>query len=90
VKAFLVAVGILLLGLCAVGLLRVLKGPTVVDRVIGGSFVGTLAVVLLVLIGLLYERLEAFVDIALMYSLLSFIGTLIYAKYLSKKGVSDG
>ncbi len=85
-EGFLIGVGLFLLGLSVIGILRAVLGPTVIDRIVGGNFVGTITVVLLVVIGLIYERLELFIDIALMYSLLSFIGTLIFSKYLSHKG----
>ncbi len=85
-EGFLMGVGLFLLGLSAIGILRAVLGPTVIDRIVGGNFVGTVTVVLLIIIGLIYERLELFIDIALMYSLLSFIGTLIFSKYLSNKG----
>jgi len=85
-EGFLIGVGLFLLGLSVIGILRAVLGPTVIDRIVGGNFVGTITVVLLVVIGLIYERLELFIDIALMYSLISFIGTLIFSKYLSHKG----
>lgn len=85
-EGFLIAVGLFLLGISVVGILRIILGPTVIDRIVGGIFVGTITVVLLIIIGLIYGRLELFIDIALMYSLLSFIGILIFSKYLSHKG----
>jgi multisubunit Na+/H+ antiporter MnhF subunit len=36
---------------------------------------------------MLYNRIDMFVDIALAYSLLAFISTLVFAKYFKKKGV---
>lgn len=78
------------LGLCALIFLclyRAVWGPTVYDRVIGAGFVGTKTSILLVLIGFLYKRIDMFVDLALVYSILNFIGTLIISKYFLKKGV---
>jgi multicomponent Na+:H+ antiporter subunit F len=40
-----------------------------------------------VLIGFIYKRIDMFVDLALAYSILNFIGTLIISKYFLKKGV---
>jgi len=85
-EVFLIGAGLFLLGISVIGIWRIVLGPTVIDRIVGGSFVGTIVVVLLVIIGLIYGRLELFVDIALMYSLLSFIGILIFSKYLSHQG----
>ncbi len=67
-------------------LYRAVFGPTVFDRIIGAGFVGTKTVILLVLIGFIYKRIDMFVDLALAYSILNFIGTLIISKYFLKKG----
>ena len=54
-------------------LYRGIFGPTVLDRMIGVNAIGTKTTVMLILIGLLYHRLDMFVDIALAYALLNFI-----------------
>jgi multicomponent Na+:H+ antiporter subunit F len=67
-----------LLALC---LVRVIGGPTVLDRILGGNVIGTKVTVLLLIIGILYGQVEMFVDIAIAYALLNFITTLGAAKY---------
>lgn len=67
-------------------LYRAVFGPTVFDRVVGAGFVGTKTAVLLVLIGFIYKRLDMFVDLALVYSILNFTGTLIVSKYFLRRG----
>lgn len=67
-----------LLALC---LVRVIGGPTVLDRILGGNVIGTKVTVLLLIIGVLYRQVEMFVDIAIAYALLNFIATLGAAKY---------
>lgn len=67
-------------------LYRAVVGPTVFDRIIGAGFIGTKTTVLLVLIGFVYDRIDMFVDLALVYSILNFIGTLIFSKYFIKRG----
>ena len=67
-------------------LYRAVFGPTVFDRIVGAGFVGTKTAVLLVLIGFIYKRLDMFVDLALVYSILNFIGTVIVSKYFIKGG----
>jgi multicomponent Na+:H+ antiporter subunit F len=47
------------------------------------NVIGTKTIVLLVLIGYYFER-PYFFDIALLYAMLNFIGTLVFAKYLEK------
>lgn len=62
---------------------RVIKGPTVFDRLLGANAIGTSTIVLILLLGVLIDRIELFVDIALAYAILNFIGTLIISKYFS-------
>jgi multicomponent Na+:H+ antiporter subunit F len=59
---------------------RAIKGPTVFDRVLAGNTVGTLAIMLLAVIGFLTGRPE-FLDIGLTYGLLNLIGTLAVLKF---------
>lgn len=72
--------------LILLSLYRGIFGPTVFDRIIGVGFVGSKALSLLVLVGVLYNRIDMFVDIALAYSLLVFISTLVFAKHFQKRG----
>ncbi len=60
---------------------RVLKGPTIFDRLLGAGAIGTKTLVLVCLIGFLYGRIELFVDIALAYAILNFIGLVAVARY---------
>jgi len=62
---------------------RVVKGPTVFDRLLGAAAIGTKTLVLILLLGFLFKRLEMFIDIALAYAVLNFISTLIISKYFS-------
>jgi multicomponent Na+:H+ antiporter subunit F len=55
------------------GLDRVAAGPTVFDRLIATALVTATGVVLIVLLGFLYDRVTMFVDIALTYALLAFL-----------------
>lgn len=70
-------------------LYRVVRGPTVFDRVLGLNGISTKAIILLVLIGTLYERVEMFVDISTGYALLNLVGALAIAKYLEERGVPE-
>jgi multicomponent Na+:H+ antiporter subunit F len=86
VNQFLLAASIALCLIIFLSLYRAVFGPTVFDRIVGAGFVGTKTTVLLVLIGVIYRRLDMFVDLALVYSILNFIGTLIFSKYFIRKG----
>ncbi|MDD3579733.1 MAG: monovalent cation/H+ antiporter complex subunit F [Desulfobacca sp.] len=72
-------------GLIMLSLYRGIFGPTVLDRMIGVNAIGTKTTVLLIFIGLLYHRLDMFVDIALAYALLNFIAVLAAARYFQKR-----
>lgn len=85
--SFFIAISLALSFLVLICLYRAIFGPTVIDRIIGVGVVGTKTLIVLLLIGLLYKRLDMFVDIALVYAILNFIGVLIFAKYFVRKGV---
>ena len=71
-------------------LYRAIVGPTVLDRLIGVNAIGSKTTVLLVLIGVLYHRVDMFVDIALAYAMLNFITVLAASRYFQKrKGLYD-
>ena len=74
--------------LIGVYLYRVLRGPTVYDRVLGLNGISTKAIILMVVIGTVYERVEMFVDIATGYALVNLVGSLAIAKYLEERGKS--
>jgi multicomponent Na+:H+ antiporter subunit F len=64
---------------------RVAMGPTVYDRILGSGVIGTKTIVLISLVGFLFDRFDMFVDIVLAYALLNFIGVVAIAKYLERK-----
>ena len=72
--------------LSAAYLYRVLRGPTVFDRVLGLNGISTKVILLLLVIGTANERVEMFVDIALGFALLNLVGSLAIAKYLEHQG----
>lgn len=82
---FFLYVGIYICLLMILSLYRAIKGPTVLDRLVGVNAIGSKTVVLLLLIGFLYERVDMFIDIALAYALLNFIAVLAAARYFHKK-----
>lgn len=64
---------------------RVIAGPTIFDRVIALNGLGTLGPAALVLVGLLYDRVDMFVDLALALFLLNVFTTLLVARYCRRK-----
>ena len=87
-KIFLLYVLVLLAILLGVYLYRVLKGPTIFDRVLGLNGISTKAIILIIVMGTYFERVDMFVDISTGYALLNLVGALAVAKYLERKGVS--
>ncbi len=84
------ACSVFLILLMLLTLYRAAFGPTILDRMMGANAVGSKTVVLLVLIGLLYERLDMFLDIALAYALLNFLAVLTASRYFQKRrGLSE-
>jgi multicomponent Na+:H+ antiporter subunit F len=82
--------GLYLAFLMVLSLYRPLFGPTVVDRMIGVNAIGSKTTVLLILIGLIFHRVDMFVDIALAYALLNFLAVLAASRYFQKrKGLYD-
>ncbi|WP_410332688.1 monovalent cation/H+ antiporter complex subunit F [Rhodohalobacter sp.] len=67
----------------AVPLVRVVKGPTVFDRLLATNAIATKTIVLICLIGFLFGRIDMFIDITLAYAVLGFIGVLAIAKYIT-------
>jgi len=68
-------------------LYRVLAGPAVVDRIVAANVAGTKTIAVIVLTGQVFGRVEFFVDIALVYALINFIGTLALSRYFERKGL---
>lgn len=76
------------LGLVALAfgmLVRVVRGPTVPDRVVAVNGVGTLVVVLLVLLAVGLNE-PGLLDVALVYALLNFLLSLGLSSYAVDRG----
>jgi multicomponent Na+:H+ antiporter subunit F len=71
--------------LIVLGLRRVFAGPTVFDRLIAVALVTVNGVVILVLLGFLFERPVFFLDIALAYALLAFILPIAVSRYFEQR-----
>ncbi len=85
IHQFFLAAGIALVLLMSLSLIRVIAGPTVLDRILGGSVIGTKTTVLMLIIGVLYDNVGMFVDIAIAYALLNFIATLGATKFFLRR-----
>ncbi len=73
---------LIVLSLAAVmAVIRIVLGPTAPDRVVGLDTINTLVIVSMVVFGAAYEAV-IYIDVAIVYALLSFVSTLFIAKYL--------
>jgi len=69
-------------------LYRVVRGPSPADRIIAVDILGILIIGVLALYGLAYDQ-GFFLDIALIWALLSFVASLAFAKILEGRGLDD-
>jgi multicomponent Na+:H+ antiporter subunit F len=83
------AVALAILVAIALGLVRAFRGPTLYDRVLATNMIGTLTVLMVAVLGFMTGRPE-FLDIALVYVLISFVSTIavlrVYAVHSCGKG----
>ena len=61
-------------------LIRALKGPTVFDRALAGNTFGTATVLFIAVLGFWSGRPD-FLDLALVYALINFIGTIAVLRF---------
>ncbi len=69
-------------------LFRVIFGPTAADRIVAVDILGILIIGMLALIGLFYNQ-SFFMDVGLIWALLSFIASLAFAKVLEGRSLDD-
>lgn len=61
--------------------IRFFKGPKTVNRVVSLDVIGFIAISLIGFISLTVDR-SVFLDVALVYGLLSFLGVIVLARYV--------
>lgn len=62
---------------------RVLKGPTVVDRIVAIDIMTVISIALIVVIANLAQRV-IYIDVAIVYGILSFLGVIALARYIER------
>lgn len=80
------AVTIATLVTMALALIRAVMGPSVYDRVLAVNMFGTKTVLLLSVIAFLYGRPD-FLDLALAYALINFIGVLAVLEFFKNRAL---
>jgi len=83
-----VAAMLALLVTLALALARAVLGPTVFDRLQAANTIGTVAMMLLAVIGFLTNRPD-FLDLAIVYGLLNIVGTIAVLKYFRRGDLGD-
>jgi len=74
-------ISLILTVLSFLSLYRVIFGPTAYDRVLGVNLISSMVTVIIVILAVRFQR-RIYMDVALVYVLLSFIGVIALAKYL--------
>ncbi len=82
------AAALALLVTLGLAIARAIAGPTVFDRVLAGNSIGTVAMLLLAVLGFLTSRPE-FLDLALTYGLLNAVGTIAVLKFFRQGDLGD-
>jgi multicomponent Na+:H+ antiporter subunit F len=85
---FLYASALVILANIAASLVRVLKGPTRADRMMGAQLIGTGGVAILVLLSLVHQQ-PGILDVALLLALLAAFAAVAFVKSLSPDGAGD-
>ena len=75
-----VAAALAILATMAMALARALLGPTVYDRILAVNMFGTKTVLLIAVVGFMTGRPD-FLDLALVYALINFVGILAVLKF---------
>lgn len=75
---------VIVLAICiAIALIRVGRGPTVPDRIVGLDTVNTIVVTTMVVLAAAFRE-PIYVDVAIIYALLAFVTTLLIARHIEK------
>ena len=82
------AAALAILATMAVALARAVAGPTLYDRILAVNVFGTKTVLIIAVMGFLTNRPE-FLDIALVYALINFIGVVAVLRLVAKGGFND-
>lgn len=76
------------IGLCIFCLYRIIRGPSIADRMVGLDIFGILVVGICGILSIITDR-HYLLDIGIAWIILSFIGTLTLAKYLQNKKLNE-
>ncbi|TVR02737.1 MAG: pH regulation protein F [Spirochaetaceae bacterium] len=66
------------------GITRVIIGPTIWDRLLGLNLVSSKIIMAIIVFALIIQR-SFLLDIAIVYSLLGYIGSVLIARFIERK-----
>jgi multicomponent Na+:H+ antiporter subunit F len=67
--------------LMLVSMVRILLGPSIADRVVAVDTINTMTIAAMILLAVYFQQV-IFIDVAIVYALLSFVSTLYISRYL--------
>ncbi len=79
----LIAMGVLAVG----GAVRIVIGPTVWDRLLGMGLISSKIIVAIVIFAHILDR-SFLLDVAIIYSLLGFISSVLIARFIERRSTS--
>ena len=73
---------------CALCLYHIARGPSAPDRMVAIDILGTVVVGFIAIMAAVTAK-EYLLDVVMVWAMVSFVGTLALAKFLSGKGLND-
>ncbi|MCK5763661.1 MAG: sodium:proton antiporter [Clostridiales bacterium] len=86
---FLICATIFLALTALLSMIRVIKGPSKGDRIIGINVIGTKTIVVMAIISSITKE-SYFMDVVLVYAMISFIGSYVIARELDCEKEGEG
>ena len=68
--------------------IRFLKGPDIVDRVVALDLIITIGLAIMCIYALVTHQ-SSFLDIAMIFALIAFLGTIAFSYYIEKRNKND-
>lgn len=81
-----VAISVAILVTMTLAIVRALRGPSIYDRILAVNMFGTKTVLLVAVVAFLFGRPD-FLDLALAYALINFIGVLAVLEFFQSRGL---
>ena len=81
-----VTISVAILVCMTLAIVRALRGPSIYDRVLAVNMFGTKTVLLVAVVAFLFGRPD-FLDLALAYALINFIGVMAVLEFFQTRGL---